>query len=310
MSVLFKTEEDRLNVPYKEYGDQFKIKVADLDQIVQDLRKERADKGSNNFVEVKAIRTKREKEMSKMIKYSKDPISGIYYGIVVRTFDDGNVKWRGIYLADYNTFDLNKDLEAKCYVVLCMHPLLKGCPIITSVDPEFEIIDPDEVALKGYSKAMLIKQALQKISTMSNDSIEPFARYLELPVGRETTVKMIRSMVADLAINEPSKVIDSFNDRNRPLFEMIAMAKKVGVIRFDTERGHLFADRFIGWTTPEVARVLEQEELVLARVRSKLQEKEVVLPKSLMPEEKQDEPENEDEPEEKKYVPNAKSKTK
>jgi hypothetical protein len=277
MSVLFKTEEDRMNVPTIEYGDQFKIKVADLDEMVKILREERKARGANNLIEIKAIRTKREKEMSKVIKYSKDPISGIYYGIVVRIYDDGNVKWRGIYLADYNTFNLDKDFEAKCYIVLSMHPSLKGCPINTSVDPEFEIIDPDEIAMRSYSKAMLIKQALQKVSTMNKDSIEPFARYLELPVGRETTVKMIRNMIADMAILNPGKVINAFEDRNRPLFEMIAMAKKVGVIRYDVERGHIFADHFIGWTAPEAARVLEQDEIMLARIRNKLQEKDVVL---------------------------------
>lgn len=272
MSVLFKTEQDRKDVPYIEFGETFKTRVADLRKLIVKLRADRLSEGKSNIIEVKAIRTKREKELSVVIKYSKDPLTGIHFGIALGTFEDGNVKWRGIYLTDYNTFDISKDYEAQCYVVLMMHPRMKYCPIVTSQDPDFEIVDPDEVAKHEFAKAMKIKSALQKISTMPQDTVEPFARYLDLAVSETMSKKYIKNLLSNAALSDPAQFLNAFDDRNRPLFEMLSMARKFNIIRYDTEHGYMIGKTFMGFTKEDVARKLEEDELLLARLRTKLKD--------------------------------------
>lgn len=274
MSVLFKNEEDRKNVPCLEYGKDVKIKVADLDELVKKLREARKSQGKEDVIEVKAIRTKREKELNCVIKFSKDATTGVHYGIVTGTYDDGNIRWRGIYLTDYNTFNLSNDYEAKCYIVLSMHPKMKGCPIPSTQEPEFEILDPDEIASRDLAEAMQLKNALHKIGIMPNDSVEPFARFLDIPVSSNMSTKYIKKLLTDYAKRSPADFINAYADRNRPLFEMVAMGRKHRIINYSTESGYNLGKTFLGYTKADAVRKLEDDELLLARLRSSLAEKD------------------------------------
>jgi len=154
-----------------------------------------------------------------------------------------------------------------------MHPKMKNCPIPTTQDPEFEILDPDEIAATEYAEAMKLKVALQKITTMPADSVEPFARFMDIPVSSSMNTKFIKKLLTDKAKSDPSAFIDAFEDRIRPLLEMVAMARKHGIVKYDTETGYSIGRTNLGWTKAEVARNLEEDDVLVARLRAKLNEK-------------------------------------
>lgn len=269
----YKTKEYRLNVLSIDVGKLNKIKVADMEALIKQIREERAKAGMNMRIEIKAIRTKREKEISKVVRFAKDPINGIHYGIMSGELPDGNVRWRGIFLTDYNSFDLNNDLEAKCYAVLRMHPALTGCPFQTVEEPMFQIIDPNQIANDKFTKAMKVGQALQIIKTMKKSDVAPFARFMDLQFEEDqVNNRYLKAMLTDLAMNDPELFIRNHQDPNRSLFEMVALAKHYGIIVFNVDKGHHIGSTYLGYSTPDAVSHLNAQTEVTARIRAKLQE--------------------------------------
>ena len=226
------------------------------------------------IINVRAIRTKREKEISKIIKFSKDPLTGIHFGLVSGELPDGNVRWRGIYLTDFNSFNIENDLEAKCYAVLRMHPALKGCPFVTTEEPTFEILDPNEIANEEFAAGMELGKALQIIKNMRTNEVIPFARFMDLTFDDAmASNRFVKSLLVRAAKVNAKDFIRNYYDQNRPLFELISMAKHFGVITFDIDSGHTIGKTGLGYSTHDVARTLEANTSYVARIRAKLEER-------------------------------------
>ena len=289
MSYVLVSQKERENAPFDMFGDMVKLKIADLDKIVESIRKERMKDGQSMQIEIKAIKTRREKEISKVVKFAKDPLTGIYYGIVVGKYDDGNPKFRGILLTDHNTLDLSNDNEAKMYAVLRMHPCVLGNPV-GGLEPTFEVVDQDKIAKEKMRKGIDLKKALDIIVAMRGTDVLPFARYLGLPIPTNPTVKILKGSIMDMAIDNPLEFDRKYNEPLRKTYELLATAKATKVVTYDVERGHYLGSLPLGYSVPEVVRTLEQDLTLAARIQSELKN----VPKKLI--------ELEDEEEEKKEV--------
>ena len=265
------TEEQRENMPFKEYGENIKVKVVDFDECVKMLVKERKDKGMSMIIELKAIRIDKHKELSDTISWTKDPLTAIYYGMPFGLHQDGNVKWRKVLLKEFNSFDLRRPDEAKQWVVCMMHSHVKGTPL-ANADPVFYIYDADVEASATSQKAMTMKSAIDKAHKMPKDKTLNFHRFLAIPAPTEITPQRIKNDIMAFAMENPEEFMNKYDDPNRAIQELFNAAKSLGAITYDLDKGFVFRGTFLGFTDLETIRFLKEDTTTLNGINSRVDE--------------------------------------
>lgn len=266
------TLDERLKMPFKIMGSQ-NLKVIDLDKATVEMMQKRLKEDLPNIVEVKAIRIDRYKELMKGLTYSRDPKTGIFYGLPAGTFPDGNIKWNRIILTEHNTFNLENDTEQKMWCVLRMHPTIKGSPLQLE-DPIFEMVDPEIESRKRLRSANVMLEAMTLAKEIAPENLLRFARYLGIQVPAVPTVSQLQSLIMLFAQNSPFDFMNYYHDKNRGIIELFKMGTAIGVIRNEIDRGFVFEGIYLGLTEPEVVRFLEQDTVLLARIQKDVKAKD------------------------------------
>ncbi len=265
------TLKEREELKYKSVGKQGEeYKIADLDELVKKIRLKRKDAGMDMNVKIKAIRTRRAVENHKTISFVKDVITGVYYGINIGMYEDGNLKWRKVYLSDITEFNLNNDIEAKSFIITALHPCCKGSPFKMG-DITFEIIDPAGISKSNYKKSMKLREALNAITAIKEESALPFARFCTVDVKKTDPLDIIKAALMMQAQADPEGLLLKLNDPNRQYNELVFTAIHDGIIEEDVDRGFYFKNFDLGFTTSEVINKLMRDEVILARLRSDME---------------------------------------
>lgn len=265
------TRKERLNMPFVEYGDKVKVRVVDFDKVIAAIIADRDKKGLSMIIELKAIKIDKHKELADTISWSKDHTTAIYYGIPFGFHIDGNVKWRKILLQEFNSFNLRNPDEAKQWIVIRMHPHIKGSPF-QAADPIFEIFDADVEASKTSNRAMLVSNAINKAYKMKKNEILNFHRYLNLPSPFEITPSRIKSDIVTFAMENPEEFMARYDAENRKIYEVFSSAKALGIISYDLEKGFIYKGTFLGFTDFEVIRFLEEDTITLNGLHTRVKE--------------------------------------
>lgn len=66
-----------MDMPFKEFGDKIKIKIADLDEIVKQIRKERKAMDLTNFIQLIPSRGHKNFDPSYKPPFTKDYVASI-----------------------------------------------------------------------------------------------------------------------------------------------------------------------------------------------------------------------------------------
>jgi hypothetical protein len=265
------TEEQRLNMPFLEYGDNIKVRVVDFEKFTKTLIEERKTKGMSMVIELKAIKIDKHKELSDTISWSKDSMTSIYYGIPFGLHPDGNVKWRKILLQEFNTFNLTRPDEAKQWIVLMMHPHVKGTPF-EGADPVFYVYDADVEASLTTKKAMMTSEAINKAYKMKKADTLSFHRYLGINAPLEITPSRIKNDIVSFAMENPEEFMSKYDDPNRNIQELFNSARALGAITYDLDKGFIFKGTFLGFTDIEVIRFLNEDTITLNAINSRVDE--------------------------------------
>lgn len=269
MKAVTVSLKERRSMPYTEYGE-FKTKVVDLNKAVEKLQNYRLENKMSMVIEVKAIRIDKHKELQRQITFTKDPVTGILYGIPIGFHVDGNIKWRKITLLERNTFDLNNMYEAQAWIIVRMHHTLDGSPFAID-DPLFEVYDQDVEADRESERAGLVGKALQLVEGLSNQEVTPLARYMGVEVVEGMTPKILRGQLYKRAMNGPQEFINMFKDPNRPIMEAVRMAMAFKIIKED-EMGLVFNGQNLGMTDVEVVANLKDNNVALTALTRQIKE--------------------------------------
>ncbi len=269
MKHLTVSLKERRSMPYIEYGE-FKTKIIDMNKAVENLQRYRLENNMSMVIEVKAIRIDKHKELQRQITFTKDPVTGILYGIPIGMHVDGNIKWRKITLLERNTFDLNNMYEAQAWLVVRMHHTLDGSPFAID-DPLFEVYDQDVEADRESERAGLVGRALQMVENLSKEEVTPLARYMGIEVVEGMTPKVLRGQLYKRAMHSPQEFINMFKDPNRPIMEAVRMAMAFKIIKED-EMGLVFNGQNLGMTDVEVVANLKDNNVALTALTRRIKE--------------------------------------
>ena len=90
----------------KVMGSKVTQKVIDLDKVIARIRTDRQNKNLSSYIDILPISTDQFKNPHKQATFQKDPITGVLYGIALRSDDFGNIQWQKIHLRmkELNTF--------------------------------------------------------------------------------------------------------------------------------------------------------------------------------------------------------------
>lgn len=270
------SEEERKNMPFKLFGQ---LKVIDLQKAVPLMKKEREKLGIGMKVSLIPIREDKFKEPNYGFSWTKDPITGIYYGIPISVLSDGNPKWRRIICGESLPLDLTREDEAIQWTVLRMWDKIEGSPY-QGADPIYRIFDPMQEAEKEDLRAEHIDQSLSLIKEMTAKRKVTFGRYLGIKMDQDTNLYILTSDLKKHAINEPADFMKKFHDARRGMREILESAMYLSVIKHMPQRGYMFRDINLGLTKdailkyfadyPDVCESINQDCIAADSIMTKL----------------------------------------
>ena len=233
------------------------------------MLKERERQGLPDFIEIRAIKIDKHKELFKSLTFTKDPKTGIFYGISMGEFPDGNVKWQRIMMGEVNNYNLFNIYEAKQWCVLRMHSSIKGSPLQLE-DPVFEMLDPEIESRKVLNRSAQIRRALDVAEKMKPEELIKFARYLALAVPATPTLNQMRAMISVHAQTFPVEFLNHYDDKTRGIGEVVKMGLSLGIVQNELEKGFQFGGIFMGHSEPEIVRYLEEDTVLLSRIQKEI----------------------------------------
>lgn len=255
------SKKERQDVPQMEYGKDNKIQVVNMQKAIEKLIKDRESKKQSMVIELNAIKIDKHKELRDTISWAKDLRNGVYYGIPFGVHPDGNIKWRKIPLTERNSFNLRIRDEAAQWIVIRMHPHVKGSPYQDS-DPLFQVYDPDIEARKEMEIAMQVKKAIDRAQRMKNSDTLNFYRFTALPMPIDVTPRVIRSELLKLAMSNAKEFNDKYDNPARRLFELFRSAQSLGLVNYELEKGFSYKGQFLGFTDIEVIRFMGEDTII------------------------------------------------
>ncbi len=273
MNEMNVTEEWRVAVPYKEFGQ---FKVADIEKIAREIVAERKAAKQSMFITIAALKSDKFKELSSTLRFCADPLTGVMYGIMTGLLPDGNIKWRAVILNEMNAFNLNMLNDAITYAFIRMHPKVVGSPFQMG-EAVYRILDEDRIAAQKSAKYVVTGQALQIAKTMKKDLILGFGRYLGMMYPVDASAEIIRASLFEHAATMPYDFMEKFNNPSRKYYEIIKTALVVGIISFDYEKGYKYKSIALGHSESDVLTKLIEDPSLLDSIKAESIKKDPTL---------------------------------
>ena len=271
------THTERMEMPTKEIGS-LKILVVDVDKVVSMIREDRKKKGLGMTILIQPIKEERFKDPFTSLTYSKDPVTGIHYGIVNKVYEDGNIKWTRININEDMNLNLERDTDAKFWAVLRMHHDVQGSPlnIEGKYEPKLKIYDPEIQAAIDNNKVMEAYKAIEIANKFKGSNLVRFSRLIDIPVSILSTPSVLHAQVLKFAYENPNEFNRIWNDTNRDYRETFKNAISVDVIRFDHSKGYYFGGFSLGVNEYLAVQFLRENPDVYVSIGQRLKSSDIV----------------------------------
>ena len=261
-----------------EYGTKVKLRVIDLDKVIQRIKEERARFSLTPYIEIKPISPDMHKLPSRTGTFQKDPITGIYYGIAIGQDEFGNVRWQKIQIGDSLSLNLDNNDDAKIWAVIRFNPDIKGSPF-QAQNPYYEVYDPVDIAREETSEVRSMQKAFARVDLIQDKPIDMvmFARYLGEEIRDNATIDIVYNTLLRKAKNYPVDFNKKWESKNRSYGERFASARVLQIITQDIDKGYVFKNIPLGQTEDEAIRFLSKDATIMSSVNNAINEQDELI---------------------------------
>jgi len=256
----------------KEMGSKVTSKVIDLDKVIARIRTERKNKNLSPYIDIQPVSEDQFKNPHKQATFQKDPITGVLYGIALRSDDFGNIQWQKIQMNDMLSLNLDNDNDAKIWAVLRFNPDIAGSPFQRE-NPYYKVYDPVDEALAEQVEIQAMQKAFDRVALVSKDpkQMVQFARYMGEEVRDNTNYEIVRGALLKLARHHSANFNKKWESRARSFAEHFYSAISLGVITEDANGGYMYENISLGLSKQEAVKFLAKDTTVMASISGVLE---------------------------------------
>jgi len=266
----------------QEVGESFKYHVIDIKKASKHVMDERKRKMMSDVIEIRPIYPDLNKAPSRTGTFQKDPITNVYYGILISVNEYGNMKWHKTQIHDYFLLDLNKELDLNIWTILRFNPNIKGSPF-QGDNPYYYVYDPVDEALSEMKRAEMIEKAFAKISTIKSRPQEMlmFARYMGEDFNQSVNTQVVLGKLFKLATDYPEEIIKKWDSNDRGAAEKLRSAMSLGIVTSDIDRGLMFRNVPLGLDEEQAIRTLKKDQNITSSINIEIQQKDILMKKMI-----------------------------
>ncbi len=259
-----------------EYAGAVKVRVINLNKEAAMFQKERRESGKTmniSFIPVEGDH----KEKNSYHTFSRDPDTGIFFGIPFKVHEDGNIQWRRILINESLMMDFNRIDDCKTYLVLCMYEKVEGAPYAT--DPKYKFYDPDEEAEDQLDVIKQVEVALQRAGKLSGEEMVRFGRFLGIVINSNINSQVLSAKVKKYAYDNPADFNLKYDNVERAYEEVITAAENLGLIKKHHEKGFTFEGFSLGMNRSMIIKTLKENPDVWMSMGRTVNDRDIVLKK-------------------------------
>lgn len=263
-----------------KYGKTLKFEVIDVDKVVDRIRQERVAAGLTTLINIVPVFVDQYKKPNRSFTYQKDPITAVYYGILLKEDQYGALVWSRVTISDGLPLDINRTDEARIWAVIRFNPNIKGSPFQTD-NPFYKVDDPTENAMIEITRAETLKKAFDKIDLIIKNPRDMvyFARYLGHDVHESSNMNVVKSILYKAAQLAPLEFITKWDSKQRSAYEIFHSAVALSVIMNYPDRGYVYKSIPLGADRDSVVAYLQKDPQMLTVLNREIIDADKVVEK-------------------------------
>jgi len=187
---------------------------------------------------------------------------GLVYGMPLKTNNDGTYIFRTILVDGHKSYDLSNEDQAFEAAILINSPHCVDSPNANN-KPKFKKFDRAEDARKELDKLRDARKAVDIALDLEGEELADFARILGItPEGNDAVV--VHQLVSELASKKPRVFMESYEDMNRSVLQVLKRAEAVGLVKYSANTGYVYKDGMpLGGTESAAVRKLIDNKTLL-----------------------------------------------
>lgn len=262
----------------KMMGKAVQYPVLDIDKAVERINEQRKSQSMSPWIEIQPISEDMHKAPNRVATFQKDPITGVYYGIVLDQDEFGNLRWQKLQLHDNISLNMDRREDAKIWAVLRFHPDIQGSPWEVQ-NPYYKIFDPIDEARSEGKEIEYMKKAFDRVDILLDNpkNMVFFARYLGEELVENSNFELVRGALLRYAKKEPFEFNKKWENRLRSFGEHFESARALGIITNDADRGFMFRNIGLGINPDEAIKMMSQDSNIMTAINNELAEKDQVI---------------------------------
>lgn len=226
-------------------------------------------------IEIIAIRISNRHENRKSFSVTRDPNTGIHYGIPTNFDKDGVLKFKRIVIYNKMQLNLKNPTDRQLWAVISRCEFLKGSPLAAG-KPEYEVFDREKEA-----QVIIIENKSKRRASGIIDNLTPLEMYdMARNCGfsvENDTLGVIQSLLYKKAENNPGEFLEIWDNVNRPVLTVFKRGIVTGMIRFDATKGYLWKESLpLGANDAQVVKYLLQNISMLVTMDQETKERDKI----------------------------------
>jgi hypothetical protein len=255
-------------------GANIPTDIIDVDKLAKVMQDQRRANNEAMIIEVSPIIKKTKRDTNLGITNVKDPYNNVIYGIYAGLDSIKNIVWARIGLDNGITLNLDNINDAKRWVVIRMHPRIKGSPFEN--EPLFEVNDPTIEAGRTYQKVEKTEKLFAMLRKMNGVDIIDAMRYLGEPVNEQTTFKVAKARIYDLILSNSEYVYQKMTSKQKGMEAKILAAVEYGIVQEMPQEGFIYNEVPLGISMNDVINYFETNKTVRDSILSEIGQKDVI----------------------------------
>lgn len=196
---------------------------------------------TSGSVIIKPTREWIERTPSSTFHCSRDPKTGIFYGIPVAKNTDGSVRFRKMTIIGHRHFNLDNIQDAVDFYIFKHAPFMKDTPCpAPGFKPTFYIEDAEAESEMKLDKKKMAMNLNAQIFNMSEIEV----RHWGILYGIDplhNTPEMIKLQLLESAEINPAAMKERFENKERTaMHTLLKRAMRIGVVTYAMDKGYLF----------------------------------------------------------------------
>ena len=258
-------------------GANIPTDIIDVDKLAKVMQDERRANNAAMIIEISPIIKKVNRDTNLGITSVKDPYNNIVYGIYAGLDQFKNIIWARISLENGITLNLDNINDAKRWVVIRMHPKIKGSPFCLDADEAlYEVNDPTIEAEKTYQKVGKIEKLFTMLRKMNGVDIIDAMRYLGETVNDQTTYKVAKARISEMILSNTDYVYQKMTSKQKGIEAKILAAVEYGIVQELPQEGYIYNEVPLGISMNDVINYFETNKTVRNSILAEVGQKDVV----------------------------------